>query len=127
MRDLARREVDGDVERPLVGPQLVPVEDLPAGALLLVALVPAIEEFNIASLTFVVLALGTGLLLTTSDAVSETRSSCARLAPMNSSGCAVASPGIAQSIPSRVWGKYPTIRSGSTTSSATLGPRSPNN
>jgi Domain of unknown function (DUF4153) len=36
-----------------------------AGALLLVALVPAIEEFNVASLAFVVLALGTGLLLTT--------------------------------------------------------------
>ena len=38
---------------------------LPAGVLLLVALVPAIEEFNVASLTFIVLALGTGLLLTT--------------------------------------------------------------
>jgi hypothetical protein len=38
---------------------------LPAGALLLVVLVPAIEEFNVASLTFMVLALGTGLLLTT--------------------------------------------------------------
>ena len=38
---------------------------LPAGALLLVALVPAIEEFNAASLTFIVLALGIGLLLTT--------------------------------------------------------------
>src|SRR3954469_24281092 len=36
-----------------------------AGVLLLVALVPAIEEFNVASLTFMVLALGTGLLLTT--------------------------------------------------------------
>ena len=36
-----------------------------AGLLLLVALVPAIEEFNVASLTFMVLALGTGLLLTT--------------------------------------------------------------
>ena len=33
--------------------------------LLLVALVPAIEEFNVASLTFMVLALGIGLLLTT--------------------------------------------------------------
>jgi hypothetical protein len=31
-----------------------------AGVLLLVALVPAIEEFNVASLTFMVLALGTG-------------------------------------------------------------------
>ena len=38
---------------------------LPATALLLVALVPAIEEFNAASLTFIVLALGVGLLLTT--------------------------------------------------------------
>jgi hypothetical protein len=38
---------------------------LPAGALLLVALLPAIEEFNIASLAFMVLALGVGLLLTT--------------------------------------------------------------
>ena len=38
---------------------------LPAGALLLVALVPAIEEFNVASLAFMVLALGIGLLLTT--------------------------------------------------------------
>jgi uncharacterized protein DUF4153 len=38
---------------------------LPAGALLLAALVPAIEEFNVASLTFMVLALGVGLLLTT--------------------------------------------------------------
>ena len=38
---------------------------LPAGVLLLVALVPAIEEFNVASLTFIVLALGIGLLLTT--------------------------------------------------------------
>ena len=38
---------------------------LPAGVLLLVALVPAIEEFNVASLTFMVLALGIGLLLTT--------------------------------------------------------------
>jgi hypothetical protein len=36
-----------------------------AGPLLLVALVPAIEEFNVASLTFIVLALGIGLLLTT--------------------------------------------------------------
>ena len=36
-----------------------------AGVLLLVALVPAIEEFNVASLTLMVLALGTGLLLTT--------------------------------------------------------------
>ena len=36
-----------------------------AGVLLLVALVPAIEEFNVASLTFIVLALGIGLLLTT--------------------------------------------------------------
>jgi Domain of unknown function (DUF4173) len=36
-----------------------------AGALLLIALVPAIEEFNVASLTFMVLALGIGLLLTT--------------------------------------------------------------
>jgi hypothetical protein len=36
-----------------------------AGALLLVALLPAIEEFNVASLTFMVLALGVGLLLTT--------------------------------------------------------------
>ena len=36
-----------------------------AGALLLVALVPAIEEFNVASLTFILLALGIGLLLTT--------------------------------------------------------------
>jgi len=38
---------------------------LPAGALLLLGLVPAAEEFNAASLTFIVLALGTGLLLTT--------------------------------------------------------------
>jgi hypothetical protein len=38
---------------------------LPAGVLLLVALVPAIEGFNVASLTFMVLALGVGLLLTT--------------------------------------------------------------
>ena len=38
---------------------------LPAGVLLLGALVPAIEEFNVASLTFMVLALGVGLLLTT--------------------------------------------------------------
>ena len=36
-----------------------------AGTLLLAALVPVIEEFNVASLTFIVLALGTGLLLTT--------------------------------------------------------------
>jgi hypothetical protein len=41
---------------------------LPAGVLLLVALVPAIEEFNAASLTFMVLALGIGLLLTTNRA-----------------------------------------------------------
>ena len=38
---------------------------LPAGALLLLGLVPAAEEFNAASLTFIVLALGMGLLLTT--------------------------------------------------------------
>jgi hypothetical protein len=38
---------------------------LPAGALLLVGLVPAVEEFNAASLAFMVLALGIGLLLTT--------------------------------------------------------------
>src|SRR5215207_543779 len=38
---------------------------LPAGALLLVALFPAIEEFNVASLIFMVLALGVGLLLAT--------------------------------------------------------------
>ena len=37
-----------------------------AGVLLLVALVPAIEEFNALSLAFVLLALGIGLLLTTS-------------------------------------------------------------
>lgn len=36
-----------------------------ARALLLAALVPAIEEFNVASLTFMVLALGAGLLLST--------------------------------------------------------------
>ncbi|MCA6117898.1 DUF4173 domain-containing protein [Bradyrhizobium sp. WSM 1738] len=36
-----------------------------AFALLLGALVPAVEEFNIASLTFMVLGLGVGLLLTT--------------------------------------------------------------
>jgi Domain of unknown function (DUF4173) len=36
-----------------------------AGVLLLAALVPAIEEFNVVSLTFMVLALGIGLLLTT--------------------------------------------------------------
>jgi hypothetical protein len=36
-----------------------------AVVLLLAALVPAIEEFNVASLAFMVLALGTGLLLTT--------------------------------------------------------------
>lgn len=36
-----------------------------AGVLLLAALVPAIEEFNVASLAFMVLALGVGLLLTT--------------------------------------------------------------
>lgn len=36
-----------------------------AGALLLAALVPAVEEFNAASLMFMVLALGIGLLLTT--------------------------------------------------------------
>jgi hypothetical protein len=36
-----------------------------AGTLLLVALAPALEEFNVASLTFMVLALGIGLLLTT--------------------------------------------------------------
>jgi len=39
---------------------------LPAGILLLVALVPAIEEFTIASLNFILLSLGMGLLLTTS-------------------------------------------------------------
>src|SRR5439155_5377343 len=38
---------------------------LPAGALLLGALVLAVEEFNVASLAFMVLALGVGLLLTT--------------------------------------------------------------
>ena len=36
-----------------------------AGVLLLAALVPAIEEFNVVSLAFMVLALGIGLLLTT--------------------------------------------------------------
>jgi hypothetical protein len=36
-----------------------------AGALLLAGLVPAVEEFNAASLIFMVLALGIGLLLTT--------------------------------------------------------------
>src|SRR5215216_3668027 len=36
-----------------------------AASLLLVALAPVIEEFNVASLTFIVLALGVGLLLTT--------------------------------------------------------------
>ena len=36
-----------------------------AGVLLLAALIPATEEFNVASLTFMVLALGVGLLLTT--------------------------------------------------------------
>ena len=38
---------------------------LPAGALLLLAIVPAIEEFNVASVAFIVLALGTGLQITT--------------------------------------------------------------
>jgi hypothetical protein len=36
-----------------------------AGVLLLAALIPAIEEFNVTSLAFMVLALGVGLLLTT--------------------------------------------------------------
>jgi len=36
-----------------------------AGAFLLAALIPAVEEFNPVSLTFMVLALGIGLLLTT--------------------------------------------------------------
>ena len=38
---------------------------LPAGLLVLAGLIPAIEEFNPASLTFVILALGIGLQLTT--------------------------------------------------------------
>ncbi|MFZ8102741.1 hypothetical protein ACO1GT_14510, partial [Staphylococcus arlettae] len=38
---------------------------LPATALVLAGLVPAIEEFNVASLAFMVLALGIALLLTT--------------------------------------------------------------
>lgn len=38
---------------------------LSAGALLLLAIAPAIEEFNIASLAFIALALGIGLLMTT--------------------------------------------------------------
>ena len=38
---------------------------LPAAALLLLAIAPAIEEFNVASLAFIVLALGTGLMMTT--------------------------------------------------------------
>jgi hypothetical protein len=37
----------------------------PACALLLAGLIPAVEEFNAASLTFMVVALGAGLLLTT--------------------------------------------------------------
>jgi hypothetical protein len=36
-----------------------------AGLLLLVAIIPAVEEFNVASLAFMVLALGVGLLMTT--------------------------------------------------------------
>ncbi|KRQ95336.1 hypothetical protein CQ10_32825 [Bradyrhizobium valentinum] len=38
---------------------------LPAGALALAGLVPVVEEFNAASLTFMALGLGVGLLLTT--------------------------------------------------------------
>ena len=45
--------------------QFLAKQVLLAGAVLLVALVPAIEEFNVASLTFMLLALGIGLLLTT--------------------------------------------------------------
>lgn len=44
---------------------------LPAGALVLAGLVPAVEEFNAASLAFMVLALGIGLLLTTNPQKSE--------------------------------------------------------
>jgi len=42
---------------------------LPAGLLILAGLVPAIEEFNLASLAFIVLALGVGLQLTTNREV----------------------------------------------------------
>jgi len=42
-----------------------------AGILLLVALVPAIEEFNAASLFFIVLALGAGLVLTMNRELSS--------------------------------------------------------
>lgn len=43
---------------------------LPAGLIVLAGLVPAIEEFNPASLAFIVLALGVGLQLTTNHEVS---------------------------------------------------------
>jgi Domain of unknown function (DUF4173) len=47
--------------RPSSGSPLTPL----AGALLLAALAPAIEQFNLASFSFLVLALGVGLSLTT--------------------------------------------------------------
>lgn len=43
---------------------------LPAGLIILVGLVPAIEEFNPASLAFIILALGAALQLTTNREVS---------------------------------------------------------
>jgi hypothetical protein len=49
-------------------------QTLLAGILVLAGLVPAIEEFNAVSLAFIVLALGTGLLLTTGrklDGIAE--------------------------------------------------------
>ncbi len=49
-----------------------------------------------------------------------------RLTPRKSSGCGAAWAGRAQSIPSRVCGKYPAMRPGRATRSKTLGPRSPN-
>ena len=57
-----------------------------AGALLLAALVPAIEEFNAASFFFIVLALGIGLLLTTNRKLTEVGEQAAALCDLYLTG-----------------------------------------
>ena len=59
---------------------------LSAGALLLAALLPAVEEFNAASFFFIVLSLGVGLLLTTNRPLSDVGEQAAALCDLYLTG-----------------------------------------
>ena len=59
---------------------------LPAGALLLAALLPAVEEFNAASFFLIVLSLGVGLLLTTNRPLNDVGEQAAALCDLYLTG-----------------------------------------